>query len=340
MSIASQTKNKIKLKMTNISLITLCSLLLTAVISTISPLQAAFNETKSYSVSYVKDLKSQKSTEQFVRIAFTGFFDPYSTKSSYSSKKKYYKKHKKNAAKKKKITPQYNLGFNNAKGHFKTYKYNSNAYAPQFDDLDQDLIKKKYLRTNKNVGGYRTMCVRLKDGYYWPISFSRTKADLKRDNIKCQKSCSGKVRLFYYRNTSDDLGSMRDLKGKRYSSLKTAFLYRKKYVKDATCKPKPWSAQAKAVHKKYAVLDAEKKRRMHVAQAKRAENLRVAALTSKRKYRKLRAKYARTLNTEIKKARRTRRAKLKRKYRARKKVARLYKAKKYKKKKYKSNYGW
>jgi hypothetical protein len=184
------------------------------------------------------------------------------------------------------------------------------------------------------------MCVRLKDGYYWPISFSRTKADLKRDNIKCQKSCSGKVRLFYYRNTSDDLGSMRDLKGKRYSSLKTAFLYRKKYVKDATCKPKPWSAEAKAVHKKYAVLDAEKKRRMHVAQAKRAENLRVAALTSKRKYRKLRAKYARTLNTEIKKARRTRRAKLKRKYRARKKVARLYKAKKYKKKKYKSNYGW
>lgn len=337
MSITRQTKNNIKQKLTNISLIALFSLLLTVALSAVSPLQAALNETKSYSVGTIKDLKSPKPTQKYVRVAFTGFFDPYSTIDNRSSKKKYYKK---KAAKKKKITPQYNLGFNNAKGHFKTYKYNSNAYAPQFDDLDQDLIKKKYLRTNKNVGGYRTMCVRLKDGYYWPISFSRTKADLKRDRIKCQKSCSGKVRLFYYRNTSDDLGSMRDLKGKRYASLKTAFLYRKKYVKDATCKPKPWSAEAKAVHKKYAVLDAEKKRRMHVAQAKRAENLRVAALTSKRKYRKLRAKYARTLNTEIKKARRTRRAKLKRKYRARKKVARLYKAKKYKKKKYKSYYKW
>lgn len=340
MSIIKQAKNYIKQKLTNLSLIALFSLLLAAPLYMVSPVQAAFNKTKSYSSDYVVELKNQKTPQKYVRVAFTGFFDPYSTIDSGNSKKKYYKKNKKKATNKKKITPQYNLGFNNAKGHFKTYKYNSNAYAPQFDDLEQDLIKKKYLRTNKNVGGYRTMCVRLKDGYYWPISFSRTKADLKRDNIKCQKSCSGKVRLFYYRNTSDDLASMRDLKGKRYASLKTAFLYRKKYVKEATCKPKAWSAEAKAVHKKYAVLDAEKKRRMHVAQAKRAENLRVAALTSKRKYRKLRAKYARTLNTEIKKARRTRRAKLKRKYRARKKVARLHKAKKYKKKKYKSYYKW
>lgn len=337
MSKLKQAINKIVNILTTFTVIALFSLLLTGASSTVSPSHAALSETKSYSVSYAKDYIRQNATKRFVQVAFTGFFDPYSTIDSSSPKKKY---DKKQAAKKKKITPQYNLGFNNAKGHFKTYKYNSNEYAPQFDDLDQDLIKQKYLRTNKNLGGYRTMCVRLKDGYYWPINFSRTKADLKRDQIKCQNSCSGKVRLFYYRNTSDDLASMRDLKGKRYSSLKTAFLYRKKYLKDASCKPKPWSAEAKAVHKKYAVLDAKKKRRMHMAQAKRAENLRVAALTSKRKYRKLRAKYARTLNTDIKKARRTRRAKLKRRYSARRKVARLNKTKNYKKKYYKSYSKW
>jgi phage/plasmid-associated DNA primase len=129
---------------------------------------------------------------------------------------------------------------------------------------------------------------------------------------------------------------MRDLKGKRYSSLKTAFLYRKKYVKGANCKPKPWSAEAKAVHKKYAILDAEKKRRMHIAQSKRAENLRVAALTSKKKYRRLKAKYARTLNTAVKRARRSRKAQYRKKSKYRRKVARIYKRKKvYRPKKYK-----
>ena len=313
-----------------------------ACFSIASPLQAATSEQTGISIQgyYVKTVGVPNSMQKYVRVADAhsdgdfGFFNPYATsvkKKSY--KKNKYKKKTKAHNKYKVKAPKYALGIKNPKAYLKTYNYNGGLNDQYFDDTDKYIIKKKRSKRLKGSGAYRTMCVRLRDGFYWPISFARSKADFRKDRIKCQKSCSGKVRLFYYRNTSDDLANMRDLKGKRYSSLKTAFLYRKKYVKGANCKPKPWSAEAKAVHKKYAILDAEKKRRMHIAQTKRAEKLRVAALTSKKKYSRLKAKYARTLNTAVKKARRSKKA------RYRRKVARIYKRKKvYRPKKYSYQY--
>ncbi|GAA6212284.1 hypothetical protein NBRC116602_20250 [Hyphomicrobiales bacterium 4NK60-0047b] len=333
-NVGSYSHKKIsKLSMWKTIFLVSTSLIAFACLTMISPLKAAPSETTSLTEYYVKTVSVADSMQKYVRVADAepGFFNPYGTSVKQKKYKKYKYKKKAKAHNKYKVkAPKYSLGFKNPKGYIKTYNYNGGPNGQYFDDTDKYIIKKKRNRRSKGSGAYRTMCVRIKDGFYWPISFARSKADFRKDRIKCQKSCSGKVRLFYYRNTSDDLASMRDLKGKRYSSLKTAFLYRKKYVKGANCKPKPWSAEAKAVHKKYAILDAEKKRRMHIAQSKRAENLRVAALTSKKKYRRLKAKYARTLNTAVKRARRSKKA------RYRRKVARIYKRKKvYRPKKYK-----
>ncbi len=169
----------------------------------------------------------------------------------------------------------------------------------------------KYRRTN--TGTYRTMCVRVRDGFYWPISFTATKSQFKKDRIKCQKSCSDKVRLFYYPNPGKDIADMVDLKGKKYASLATAFLYRTKYVKEASCKPKPWSKEAKAKHQQYAVLDAEKKRKRHIVATRLAEKKRVASLRrhlrSKSKYKT--RKYKRRVNKR-RKSRYLRRRKRKR----------------------------
>ncbi len=212
-----------------------------------------------------------------------GIFDPYGHLTQKKRGKSYRAK-----SKLKKIKPTYNLGGKlPKKGYVKSYKYGNGI---DFDDPDLDRYRapdanELYERRAKTT--YRTMCVRLRDGYYWPISFAQTKRGLKKDQAKCQKSCSDDVRLFYYPSISSDaaLGDMRDLKGRRYSSLKTAFLYRTKYIKEASCKPKPWSAEAKAKHAVYAAKDGEKKRLMHLAATKKAERKRVAVL--KRKARRL-----------------------------------------------------
>lgn len=258
---------------------------------------------------------SPAETVKYIRVAGSGFFDPYGT-SFPQYKTKHYKS--KNTAKKKDPKPDYSLGGNT--------KYNNyiKSYNPKngmdFDDPDQEYYNeypedRQYKRTVSTT--YRTMCVRLKDGFYWPINFARNKSDLKKDALKCEQSCSDKVRFFYYPSTSDNVEDMRDLKGKSYTSLKTAFLYRTKYVKDANCKPKPWSQEAKATHAKYALLDSDKKRRMHIALTKRAEKKRVATLL---------AAADRLLNKRGNKGRYYK----KRKARYGRKVARAYRRKSYK----------
>ena len=107
--------------------------------------------------------------------------------------------------------------------------------------------------------GYRTLCVRLCDGYYWPISFSARRSGLRNDAARCENSCSTPARLFYERSPGGNAQYMVDLKGKRYSELANAFRYREEYVEDCRCKPEPWSAEARAEY--------EARADQHVAEA-------------------------------------------------------------------------
>jgi hypothetical protein len=84
---------------------------------------------------------------------------------------------------------------------------------------------------------YRTVCVRLCDGYYFPVSFSTLPNHFGRDAEVCQSKCAAPAQLFYYQNPGgavDQMVSFTD--NQLYTKLKTAFLYRKEYINGCSCK--------------------------------------------------------------------------------------------------------
>lgn len=115
------------------------------------------------------------------------------------------------------------------------------------------------------VRTYRTMCVRLCDGYYFPISFSVTRQNFVRDARACDSRCSGQARLFVYRNPGGELDAMEDLQGRPYRQLPTAFLYRATHVPSCKCQPDPWEEAAQDRHRVYALADASRKGDAHAA---------------------------------------------------------------------------
>lgn len=112
-------------------------------------------------------------------------------------------------------------------------------------------------RRSSGRGGYRTMCVRLCDGYYWPVSYGVPSRRFRRDRAVCESSCGAPAELFYLSSNSDDVANMRSLGGKRYGKLKNAFAYRKPGSAQCKCKPDPWSPIAKARHARYAAIAAQ-----------------------------------------------------------------------------------
>jgi hypothetical protein len=76
---------------------------------------------------------------------------------------------------------------------------------------------------------YRTICVRLGDGYYFPISFETTPDHFQEDAATCQRECpAAEVRLYTYHNPGQDMSQAVSLGGQFYSELPSAFSYRKK----------------------------------------------------------------------------------------------------------------
>jgi hypothetical protein len=111
--------------------------------------------------------------------------------------------------------------------------------------------------TGFNRGTYRTVCVRLCDGYFFPISFATTPENFARDADACNARCGSPARLYVYPNPGGEPEQMVGLDGKPYSALKSAFLFRTNYDAACTCKPQPWSQEALARHRAFA--DAQKK---------------------------------------------------------------------------------
>ena len=100
---------------------------------------------------------------------------------------------------------------------------------------------------------FRTVCVRLCDGYFWPISFSTTEENFDRDQATCERTCDGPVKLYTYRNPGSELEEMEDRKGQSYKRLPTAFQFRTKFEPACKCKPHPWEQEAKDRHQLYAL---------------------------------------------------------------------------------------
>lgn len=131
------------------------------------------------------------------------------------------------------------------------------------DDYDDDYEDEYYSydrdRRRQSSTTYRTLCVRLCDGFYWPISFATTREAFGRDAQKCESSCGAPVRLFAYRNPGGTPEDMVDVKGQPYSRLRTAFLYRTEYDAACKCKPDPWEQASLDRHRLYALEAAKRK---------------------------------------------------------------------------------
>jgi hypothetical protein len=80
--------------------------------------------------------------------------------------------------------------------------------------------------------------VRTCDGYYFPISFSASGDELRRDENACRALCPGQdVAIYVQRNPGDERGQMVSLAGEPYTALSSAFRYRSEYVRECTCGP-------------------------------------------------------------------------------------------------------
>jgi len=93
----------------------------------------------------------------------------------------------------------------------------------------------------EDTGRYRTLCVRLCDGYYFPISFSTRASGFARDAAQCTASCGQQARLFYHANPGGSVETMMDLAGRPYSALPAAFKYRAALISGCGCQRLPAS---------------------------------------------------------------------------------------------------
>lgn len=80
-------------------------------------------------------------------------------------------------------------------------------------------------------GGNRALCVRLCDGYYFPIEFDAPASRYDADAAACQSMYAkdGQAELFLQSRT-DDVADATSLNGQRYADQPYAFFYRQHYV--------------------------------------------------------------------------------------------------------------
>ena len=83
---------------------------------------------------------------------------------------------------------------------------------------------------------YRTVCVRLCDGYYFPVSFSTMQSQFPKDAQVCSSKCAAPAELFYYQNPGGEIEQATSVAGQPYSKLPNAFRHRKEVVQGCSCR--------------------------------------------------------------------------------------------------------
>ncbi len=83
---------------------------------------------------------------------------------------------------------------------------------------------------------HRTLCVRMCDGYYFPMSFATTQNRFSQDENVCQSKCAAPAKLFTYPNPGGTPEQMYGIDGQSYADLKNAWRFKKEFVKGCSCK--------------------------------------------------------------------------------------------------------
>ncbi|WP_336056397.1 DUF2865 domain-containing protein [Nitratireductor sp. CH_MIT9313-5] len=89
----------------------------------------------------------------------------------------------------------------------------------------------------RNMTTFRTMCVRMCDGYYFPISFSVPKDMFERDAQTCEARCPGaEVQLFVHSVPDEETAQMVSIAdGTPYQKADFAYKYRQTGVGSSSC---------------------------------------------------------------------------------------------------------
>lgn len=88
--------------------------------------------------------------------------------------------------------------------------------------------------------GNRTVCVRICDGFYFPVSVGGGDG-----RETCRELCPGTAMDVYRQPGGDDnMADAMSSSGRRYGQLPTAFLYRKQLKAGCTCQRRPLAASA------------------------------------------------------------------------------------------------
>jgi hypothetical protein len=87
------------------------------------------------------------------------------------------------------------------------------------------------------ASGYRTLCVRSCDGYYFPISNSTSSTRFAEDEQTCHQLCpASEVALYSHRNPGEDIAQAVANNGRLYKDMANAFRYRREFVPTCGCR--------------------------------------------------------------------------------------------------------
>jgi len=132
----------------------------------------------------------------------------------------------------------------------------ANASLPQEDTQPPAEATDGGRRAAGGSAGYRTVCVRLCDGYYWPVSAATSMERFQHDRSVCESSCQQPARLYYQPAGESDARRFVGLDGKPYTALPKAFSYRSSINPQCRCRPDPWSQSEVERHQGYGQASA------------------------------------------------------------------------------------
>ena len=104
------------------------------------------------------------------------------------------------------------------------------------EEEEQQLPQTPIYRSIDPNGRYRTVCVRLCDGFFYPIHYSTYGSMVGPDAEACQSNCAAPAELYVYRNPGQEIEQAVSLSGSAYMDLPVALRFRKEFVKGCSCK--------------------------------------------------------------------------------------------------------
>ena len=103
-------------------------------------------------------------------------------------------------------------------------------------DDEEQMPQTPIYRSIDPNGRYHSVCVRLCDGFFYPIHYSTYGSQLSQDAQTCQSNCAAPAELYVYRNPGQEIEQAVSLNGSAYVDLPVALRFRKEYVKGCSCK--------------------------------------------------------------------------------------------------------